>query len=209
MRTAWSIVAAALLLSTTVVHAQTRPRAAPAASEASPAASEAVPIANADASIAGKWTYRSYRNRPDIIVNADAEPPVKALGPIYGQQEVETANSAVKALSLVFGEGIMTFDPPAGNSISGNLDMGGGYVLDLKGTLQTVAGTGVVALDIIGTGRAKTPTEDWEYDYKAFMAPKWPNGINRIPAFVGTVIRAKPHGSAPAGVTASFVSIKH
>lgn len=208
MRTAWSITAAALLLSTTVTLAQIRPKAAPAAGEASPAVSEAVPVANADASIAGKWTYRSYRNRPDIIVNADAEPSVKALGAIYGQ-EVETASSAVKALSLVFGEGVMTFDPPAGNAISGNLDMGGGYVLDLKGTIQPVAGTGILTLEIFGTGRANTPTENWEYDYKAFMTPKWPNGINQIPAFVGTVIRAKPHGSAPAGVTASFVSIKH
>jgi hypothetical protein len=199
MRTAWSIVAAALLLSTTIGLAQTRPRSAPAASEA-------VPAAAADASIAGKWTYRSYRNRADIIVNADAEPAVKALGAIW--QEVETANSAVKALSLVFGEGVMTFDPPSGNSISGNLDMGGGYVLDLKGTIQPMAGTGVVALEIFGTGRANTPTENWEYDYKAFMTPKWPNGVNQIPAFVGTVIRAKPHGSSPACVAASFIAIK-
>ena len=207
MRMAWSIAAAALMLSTTIGQTQTRPKAVRAASEAAPAASEALPIANADASIAGKWTYRSYRNRSDIIVNADAEPPVKALGGIYGQ-EVETANSAVKALSLVFGEGIMTFDPPSGNSISGNLDMGGGYALDLKGTIQSSVGTGVFVLEIIGTGRAGTPTENWEYDYKAFTTPKWPNGINQIPAFVGTVIRAKPHGSSPAGYVASFVSIK-
>ncbi len=202
MRTAWSIVAAALLLSTANGFAQTRPRSAPAASEAIPAAN-----ANADATIAGKWTYRSYRNRPDIIVNADAEPAVKALSAIYGDQ-VETTNAAVRALSLVFGEGVMTFDPPAGNSLSGNLDMGGGFVLDLKGTIQSQAGTGVVTLEIFGTGRDKTPTENWEYDYKAFMTPKWPNGINQIPAFVGTVIRAKPHGAAQAGAVASFVAIK-
>ncbi len=207
MRTTWSIAAAALLLSTTVALAQSRPRAAPAASAALAAASEALPAANADASIAGKWTYRSYLNRSDVMVNADAEPAVKALGAIYGQ-EVETASSAVKALGLVFGEGVMTFDPPAGNAITGNLDMGGGYVLDLKGTMQSQAGTGIVTLEIFGTGRDKTPTANWEYDYKAFMAPKWPNGINQIPAFVGTVIRAKPHGTSPAGVTASFVSIK-
>ncbi len=196
----WSIATAALMLSTTIGLAQTRPRTVPAASEA-------VPATSADASITGKWTYRSYRNRADIIVNADAEPSVQALGAIYGQ-EVETANAALKALSLVFGEGIMTFDPPSGSSISGNLDMGGGFVLDLKGTMQPLAGAGILALEIFGTGRAGTPTENWEYDYKAFMTPKWPNGVNQIPAFVGTVIRAKPHGSAPAGVVASFVSIK-
>jgi hypothetical protein len=200
MRKAWLFAAAALMLSSTIGLAQTRPRA-------TPTASETMRTANADGSIAGKWTYRSYRDRADIIVNADAEPSVTALDAIYGQG-VETANAALKALSVVFGEGTMTFDPPSGNSITGNLDMGGGYVLDLKGTMQPLAGTGVVALEIFGTGRAGTPTENWEYDYKAFTTPKWPNGINQIPAFVGTVIRAKPHGTSPAGYVASFVSIK-
>jgi hypothetical protein len=158
-----------------------------------------------DNSLAGKWTYRSYLNRADVIVSDDPEPAVRNLAAIFGQGS--TANNAVKALSLVFGEGVMTFDPPSGNAISGNFDMGGGYVLDLKGTTQTL-NSGDIALEIFGTGRTGTPTANWEYDYRAFMTPKWPNGVNQIPAFVGTVIRAKPHDGGPAGVTASFVAIK-
>jgi hypothetical protein len=29
-----------------------------------------------------------------------------------------------------------------------------------------------------------------------------------VPALVGTVIRAKPHGTSPAGYVASFVAVK-
>jgi len=50
--------------------------------------------------------------------------------------------------------------------------------------------------------------DNWEYDYKASMTPKWSNGIDQIRSLVGTVIRAKLHGEAKAGYVASFVSIK-
>ena len=147
--------------------------------------SGAAKAAAGDASIGGKWTYRSYRNRADIIVDGDAQ----------------------KALSLIFGEGIMTFDPPTGNALTGNFDMGGGYVLDLKGTMQSTP-AGDTSIEVFGTGRAGTPTENWEYDYKGTTTPKWANGIDQIPSIVGTVIRAKPHDGAKAGYVASFISIK-
>jgi hypothetical protein len=158
-----------------------------------------------DSSLTGKWTYRSYLNRADIVVGDDPEPAVRNLAAMFGQGS--TANNAAKALSLIFGEGVMTFDPPSGNTITGNFDMGGGYVLDLKGTMQAT-GSGDVAVELFGTGRAGTPTANWEYDYKASTTPKWPNGVNQIPTLVGTVIRAKPHDGGAAGVTASFIAIK-
>jgi hypothetical protein len=68
--------------------------------------------------------------------------------------------------------------------------------------------TGDISIAVIGTGRAGTKTENWEYDYKATTTPKWPNGVNQVPTLVGTVIRAKPHNGAPAGVVASFIAIK-
>jgi hypothetical protein len=51
-------------------------------------------------------------------------------------------------------------------------------------------------------------TANWEYDYKASSTPKWPNGVGQVPTLVGTVIRAKRHDGQPAGVVASFISIK-
>jgi hypothetical protein len=156
--------------------------------------------------LAGKWTYRSYLNRADIMVNSDPDSAVQALVQIFGQG-VAAAASALKAFDLVFGEGVMTFDPPIGNSVTGNFDMGGGYVLDLKGTMQT-SSSGDIAVEIFGTGRAGTKTENWEYDYKASTTPKWPNGVNQVPSLVGTVIRAKPHDGGAAGIVASFIAIK-
>ncbi|MBR0716334.1 hypothetical protein [Bradyrhizobium liaoningense] len=159
-----------------------------------------------DPSLPGKWTYRSYVNRADVIVWDDpTDPAVRNLAALFGQGS--TAANAVKALGLVFGEGVMTFDPPSGNNVTGTLDMGGGLVLDLKGTMQTLP-SGDISVDLIGTGRDNTPTANWEYDYRATTAPKWQNGVNQIPTLVGTVIRAKPHDGGAAGVTASFISIK-
>jgi hypothetical protein len=165
------------------------------------------PQATWDTSPAGQWTYRSYRDDAGVLVNADAPPAVQALTAIYGDG-VTTAAAALKALNLVFGEGIITFDPPAADALTGNLDMGGGYVLDFKGTTQTTP-SGDISIAVIGTGRAGTKTENWEYDYKATTTPKWPNGVNQVPTLVGTVVRAKPHNGAPAGVVASFIAIKH
>ena len=88
------------------------------------------PTATWDTSLPGKWTYRSYANRADIIVNDDPEPAVRNLAAMFG--EGSTANNAGKALSLIFGEGIMRFDPPSGNTVTGTFDMGGGCVLDLR-----------------------------------------------------------------------------
>lgn len=63
--------------------------------------------------IDGQWTYRSFRNSTDLI-NGDA----------------------AKALALIFGEGIFTFETPSPGSLRGTLDMGGGYVLDIEGTVR-------------------------------------------------------------------------
>jgi hypothetical protein len=57
-------------------------------------------------------------------------------------------------------------------------------------------------------GRQGTPTDGWEYDYVGYLASTWPNGIGQVPAIVGTVIRAKPHGQSKAGFVASFVCDK-
>lgn len=188
-----------LLLPPTFVLAQTKSQLmfAPTATT--------VPPATWDSSLPGKWTYRSYLNRADIIVGDDPDPAVRNLAAMFGQGS--TANNAAKALSLVFGEGVMMFDPPSGNNVTGTFDMGGGYVLDLKGTMQ-MSTSGDISVELFGTGRAGTPTANWEYDYRANTTPKWPNGVNQIPTLVGTVIRAKPHDGGAAGVVASFIAIK-
>jgi hypothetical protein len=106
----------------------------------------------------------------------------------------------------VFGAGTMTFQT-SGNTLTGTLDMGGGLVLDLKGTVRPGDKDCPLTVAIDGYGRDGTPTAGWEYDYHAYMTYQWPNGVNQVPALVGTVIRAKPHDGQPAGVTASFIAV--
>jgi hypothetical protein len=151
-------------------------------------AAQSISAKAAAPTIQGKWTYRSYVNRPDIIVNDDPQ-------------------SANKALQLLFGEGIMTLNVGSGNAVTGTFDMGGGYVLDLTGTIESATKEQSI-IRLSGPGRPNSPTAGWEYDYVGFLAPQWPAGVNQVPSIVGTVIRAKPHGQAPAGFVASFIAVK-
>jgi hypothetical protein len=133
--------------------------------------------------IGGKWTYRSFHNN-SAPVGGDAE----------------------KALRLIFAEAEFTFEI-SGTELTGIIDWGSGG-LDLKGSIQHASATVPLWIRIVGTGRAKTDTEGWEYDYNACLAHEWPNGVKQVPALVGSVIRAKPHGTAPAGYVASFIAVK-
>jgi hypothetical protein len=170
-------VGLALFLPLIPAAAQNRPPAASLAAKAAPPSS--------DQSVAGKWTYRSFVNTPELV-----------------------GNDPNKALDLIFGEGVFTFEISPDAALKGTLDMGGGFVLDLQGTARPVAQDALLTVDIVGNGRVNTPTAGWEYDYRANLAYKWPNGVNQTPALVGTVIRAKPHDGNPAGVVASFIAVK-
>ena len=135
-------------------------------------------------SLAGKWTYRSFHNRPQ---------------PVAGNPD--------SALRLIFAEATFTFEITSSTALKGTIDWGSGG-LDLQGTIRPAAAGAPLTVEIIGTGRANTPTADWQYDYHAHLAHQWPNGVNQVSALVGTVIRVKPHGNNPAGYVASFVAVK-
>jgi hypothetical protein len=134
----------------------------------------------------GRWTYRSYLNRPDVIVEGDPQ----------------------KALDLIFGEGVMTLEAPVGTALKGTLDLGGGFVLELNGAILGEPSVAPPVLRISGIGRPGTPTDGWEYDYVGYLTWTWPNGVGQVPTIVGTVVRAKPHGRSKAGLVASFVATK-
>ena len=108
----------------------------------------------------------------------------------------------------VFGAGTFTFTTPSATKLEGTLDMGGGLVLDLDGTITPESDSAPLTVHIIGNGRPGTDTNGWEYDYHGFLGFKWPNGVNQVPSLVGTIVRAKPHGGGAAGVTASFIAVK-
>lgn len=134
--------------------------------------------------IAGLWTYRSYLNDPALV-----------------------GDDPNKALAMIFGEGVFSFETPSPETLTGTLDMGGGYVLDLEGQVAA-SGGGPVVIAIDGYGRDGTPTAGWEYDYHCWPGYAWPDGVDQVPSLVGTVVRAKPHNGEPAGVVASFIAVR-
>ena len=83
-----------------------------------------------------------------------------------------------------------------------------GNPLGVSPNVMQMLASGDIAINLVGTGRPGTMTDNWEYDYKGTTTPRWPNGIGQVPALAGTVIRAKPHDGQPAGVVVSFIAIK-
>jgi hypothetical protein len=133
----------------------------------------------------GNWTYRSFINDPQ-----------------------EVGSDAQRALALIFGEGKLTVDVTAPSLFRAVLDFGGGAAMDLFGEIVADSGVSPTVLIITGTGRAETSTAGWVYQYKGFVVPQWSEGVNQVPAIVGTVIRTIPHGTGKAGLVASFVIVR-
>lgn len=135
--------------------------------------------------VAGTWTYRSYHDDPALV-----------------------GNDAQKALALIFGEGVYTLEINARHHVTGTLDMGSGYVLDVTGERKSTDGGAGFRLVLIGKGRAGTPTAGWQYDYQVMPDPLWRGAdVSQVPVLVGTTMRALPHNGEPAGVTASVIMV--
>lgn len=130
--------------------------------------------------LAGKWTYRSYRNETDLV-----------------------GDDAAKALALIFGEGVFEFVDAGGGRFTGGLGMGPGYALTLEG--EAVA----EGFAIRGTGIDGTATAGWRYDYRGGFGYRWPEGVDQPDTMLGTVVRVVAHGpNSPAGVTAGFIAVR-
>jgi hypothetical protein len=65
-----------------------------------------------------------------------------------------------------------------------------------------------VSIELAGLGRPGSGTADFDYRYQVTIAPSFADAIRQRAAFVGSVLRAKPHGTAQAGVTASIVAVR-
>jgi len=65
-----------------------------------------------------------------------------------------------------------------------------------------------IVVEICGRGRAGAPTDNWEYDHSGIFADRWADCVSRVPALVGSVIRAKRHDGTQAGYVASVIAVK-
>jgi hypothetical protein len=109
---------------------------------------------------------------------------------------------------LEFGRGTIVINEAPMGVLQGTIG-GPGWSLTLKGARHygnpmhaRFQGVGVVG------------GEQWIYDYEGYLVPPWPNGVDQVPAMVGSVIRTIPHSAgapgtvAPAGVVASFYAVR-
>lgn len=140
--------------------------------------------------LTGKWTYRSWLNDPKPVV---VTPPAK---------QCERLNS------ILFAEATLVINDAGDGELTGKLDMGSSGALTLFGA---VGYGNPFSVRFQGVGKdKKSPSAGWVYDYIGWLVPAWPNGVDQVPAIVGSVIRTVPHsdGKAKAGVVASFVAVK-
>jgi hypothetical protein len=106
---------------------------------------------------------------------------------------------------LFFGQGtliIAGFDP---GSFSGRLVFRSGAEMRLTGASSF---GNPFSVRFQGRGVSEG-IEDFVYDYVGYLVPAWPNGVNQVPALVGSIVRTEPHGGgAEPGEVASWVAVK-
>jgi hypothetical protein len=97
---------------------------------------------------------------------------------------------------------IEAFDP---GNFSGRLILQPGAEMTLKGA-SSFGNPFAVRFQ----GRGASPgIEDYVYDYIGYLVPVWPNGVNQVPAIVGSIVRTEPHsGGAQPGQVASWIAVK-
>lgn len=109
---------------------------------------------------------------------------------------------------LEFGRGTIEIENTSFDTLAGSIG-GPGWSLKLQGSRQY--GTPMRARF---EGRGIVGGEEWIYDYDCYLEAPWPNGVQQLPALVGSVIRTIPHSGSkpgtvnPAGVVASFYAVK-
>jgi len=111
---------------------------------------------------------------------------------------------AAKFNELRFGAGRLTIEERSFGHMKGTLG-GSGWSLGLRGWI-TYGDPSTIRFQ----GKGDIAGETWIYDYKGYLAPIWPNGVDQRPAILGGIVRTAPHsaGQATAGDVASWVAVR-
>jgi hypothetical protein len=107
---------------------------------------------------------------------------------------------------LEFGRGTITIQEAPMGVFLGTIG-GPGWSLDLNGSINYGD-----PYSVRFQGKGVVGGEEWIYDYAGYVIKPWPNGINQVPAIVGTIVRTIPHssgsgGTAPAGVVDQWIAV--
>ena len=110
----------------------------------------------------------------------------------------------VEFSDLRFGLADLVLKEPAPGTVTGTIG-GDGWSLVLNGW-QANGSPNTVRFQGVGD----IGGEKWIYDYLGYLSPHWLNGVDQVPAIVGTIVRSAPHsaGEARAGLVASWYAVK-
>lgn len=137
----------------------------------------------------GTWDYRSYNNYT------------------FDQEQTNKKGES----NLPFGSGTIIITPSSvPNQVTGSIGDPGRTSWELQLTGSINYGDPFTARF---QGKGVVGGNQWIYEYVCYMVNPWQNGVDQVPAFVGSVIRQIPHPGSdgsihPAGVVASFFCVK-
>lgn len=140
----------------------------------------------------GTWAYRSYNN--------------------YTFEQVKPLKGPGNETNLPFGSGTIIIGPSAmQNQVTGSIGDPQRNEWELKLTGSINYGDPFTARF---QGKGKVSGHEWIYEYVAYLVNPWQNGVDQVPAMVGSVIRQIPHPGSDgkihkAGVVASFFCVKY
>ena len=114
---------------------------------------------------------------------------------------------------LQFGLGTIVIEEAPMQLLKGTIG-GSGWSLALKGAREYGN-----PMHVRFQGKGIVGGEEWIYDYDGYLVPAWPNGVQQVPAMVGSIVRTVPHSGStpkgggpppinPAGVVASWYAVK-
>jgi hypothetical protein len=112
---------------------------------------------------------------------------------------------ALEFNALRFGQGDLVIEPFPPGGFMGRLVFPSGDEMQLRG-----ASSFGNPFTVRFQGRGVSPgVADFVYDYAAYLVPDWPNGVDQVPALVGSLVRTEPHGGgAEPGFVATWFAVR-
>ncbi len=134
--------------------------------------------------VTGTYTYRSFLNEPDIVNDFN---------------KLQFAEAELTLISSLNGKitGLLSWPT--------NEDESERAVMTIEGDLVSREPS---LIRLRGSGAKGSDIEAFEYVYELTLAKHWPETTHPRMCLVGSVMRAKDHGTSKAGVTASVIAVQ-
>lgn len=134
--------------------------------------------------LSGTYTYRSFINLPQVVGD-------------FGKLQFAEAELTLFAALDGAVTGILSWPTKPDNSERA--------VMDIEGRIATRE---PLLVQLEGIGRKGSAIEAYNYRYELTLARHWPETTGPRTCLLGSVMRAKDHGTAKAGVTASVIAVR-